>query len=308
MRIVSLLPAATDAIIAMGWSHDLVGVSHACSRTIAASIPRLTTAPDLSATSAVSIDRAIGRPHGSGDDHGIFALDHDALAATRPDLIVSQSTCAACAVSTTRATDVICSLGIDAEVVAYNPRRLDDIPAAIEELGAAIGALRDALALASHVRRRIDFTRACVANTKSPRLAVLEWPDPPYAPGHWVPDMVEAAGASSVLGTPGARSEPCDPAAIAAADPEVVVLAFCGFDLAETEHRLGELGPIPENACLLALDADRLVTRPGPHVADGVEALAWALHEPHPDLQPGEGSVAEWNEGTWRDLGADSRP
>lgn len=302
MRIVSLLPAATDAIVAMGWGHDLVGVTHACPPLPGATV--VTRAQDLSATSAADIDRAGA---GSTDHHSLFALDRTTLAAARPDLVVTQATCSACAPSIAEVEAAACSLGIEADVFAYDPHRLDDIPASIERLGTAIGALRDALSLASHLRNRIEFTRKSVAAAPRPRVAAIEWPDPPYAPGHWVPDVIEAAGATSVLGTPGERSEPCHPADIAAAEPNVVLLAFCGFDLAAVEQRSGELR-MSTAARVLAVDADRLLTRPGPQIADGVEALAWALHRPHPDLQPGVGAVAEWNGAAWDDLGFGGAP
>lgn len=278
VRIASLVPSTTEIVAALGLAGSLVARTHECDHPPEVSRAPVVTRDLLPAgLSAAEIDRAVARS--VHDDHTIYALDADALHAARPEVVLTQSTCAVCAVDRL-AVDAACSMG-GARVVSYDPATLPEILAGIEEIADALGVPDAGRRVVAGLRRRLARVEASAGGRSRPGVAVVEWPDPVYAPGHWVPDLVEAAGGRSVFGAPGGRSEQSSVAALCAAEPEMVVLAFCGYDLTTTERMAGDLDRRADWASvrelgvpIVCVDGSAHVSRPGPRVVDGVEHLA----------------------------------
>ncbi|MDN4160118.1 ABC transporter substrate-binding protein [Nocardioides abyssi] len=280
MRIVSLLPAHTEVLFAIGAGHDVVGVTFECdhpaearSRTIVSTsaMPEGLTPPEIDAYVAAAV--------AAGED--LYRLDAGALAGLDADLVVTQDLCAVCAVDVSVVDDALAHLGCTADVLTLDPHTLAEVDDAVLRLGAATDRTEAAEALVASTRARLDAVRARVAGRPRPRVAVLEWTDPPYAPGHWIPEMVEAAGGECVLGTAGAPSTRVTWEAVHAADPEVYVVAPCGFDRDGAQAQADALlaqGLVPPGARVLAVDANASWARPGTRLVDGVEELAAYLH------------------------------
>jgi iron complex transport system substrate-binding protein len=305
MRIISLLPAATELVVGLELRYALVGRTHECDHPPAVrNVPVMTSDLLPSGLDPRSVDRAV--KDGIAESSTIYRLDEDALVAAEPDVIISQTTCAVCAVDGSHVERAVAHLAHEPRILTHDPHRLDDITAAAERLGRSLGDTRAGLALRSHLERRIDFVRRKVDHRTRPRVAVVEWPDPLFGAGHWVPDAVDAAGGEEVFGSPGDRSRERTWDDLVAARPEVVILSFCGYDLATS---IRHAGPLVADGRLAALDHPRLIavdgsawlSRPGPRIVDGIEALAAVLHDPHPDLRPAPGMVAELHRGMWRD-------
>jgi iron complex transport system substrate-binding protein len=206
------------------------------------------------------------------------------LRAIDPDLVVTQDLCAVCAVDIGEVDKALEHLGCRADVLTLDPMTLDDVITSIGTVGRATGNEMQAAALILSLRERLDRVARAVGVRRPPRMALLEWTDPPFSAGHWVPDMVTAAGGESVLGAGGGRSEQIDWATLATAGPDVIVVAPCGYRLdgaTELARQLVATGNIVPGVPVWAVDADAAFVRPGPRVVDGVEALA---HIAHPDV------------------------
>ena len=280
MRIVSLLPSTTEILFAIGAGDDVVGVTFECdyprearSRTIVST----SALPD--GLSSSEIDAFVVDALARGDD--LYRLDEGALAGLDADLVVTQDLCAVCAVDVSVVDDALAHLGCTAEVLTIDPHTLDEVLDSVLVLGRATGHLPEAERLVASLRTRLAAVRDRVAGLARPRVMLLEWTDPPFAPGHWVPEMIEAAGGGALLGTPGARSERVTWDAVRAAEPEVVVAAPCGYDLAEATilaDALVDSGVLPLGVPVHPVDANAAWARPGPRLVDGVEALAAFLH------------------------------
>jgi iron complex transport system substrate-binding protein len=293
VRICSLVPAATEVLFALGLGERVVGVTHECDwPPEAASRPVVTASlvqtDDLG---SAEIDRVVAET--AGDGRPLYAIDEDRWAELAPDVVVAQELCDVCAVSTDQVHGVVSARRLDVRVLDYSPTTLDGIGEAIVELGRNLSAEGHAEELAAGLRSRLDRVSAALgAVDGSPRVFVTEWLEPPYSAGHWVPDMVAAAGGTDVAGMSGEPSHRMRWQDVARLGPEVVVLAPCGFDLDRT---LAEIVPLDVSAHLLgtparqesrvfAVDANATFSRPGPRVADGVELLAHLLHpEEFPD-------------------------
>lgn len=293
MRIVSLLPSATEILFAVGAGDDVVGVTFECdrpaearSRTIV-STSALPTAADGRSPTPAEIDAAVRERLAAGED--LYHLDRGALSGLDADLVVTQDLCAVCAVDVSEVHDALGYLGCRAEVLTTDPHTLDQVWQSIRDVGRATGREEAAAGLVTGLRDRLARVREQVVAHAAgpgapapPRVAVLEWTDPPFAPGHWVPEMVEAAGGRSVLGTAGEKSVTTTWEQVRAARPDVVVAAPCGYDLsgsaavAEDLLATGVLDGLP--AAVWAVDANASFARPGPALVDGVEALAALLH------------------------------
>ena len=225
------------------------------------------------------IDDAVAQRRGRGED--LYRLDADALADLDADLVVTQDLCAVCAVDVTAVDDALAHLGCTADVLTVDPHTLDDVLDSVVAVGRATGHEGDALTLVASLRERLDAVRSRVAGRPRPRVVVLEWTDPPYAPGHWIPEMVTAAGGEPVLGAAGEKSVRVTWDAVHAARPDVVVVAPCGFDRAGAQQQADGLvaaGRLPAGVVVHAVDANGLWARPGPRLVDGVEELAALLH------------------------------
>jgi len=282
VRIVSLLPSATEILFGIGAGDQVVGVTHECDYPQAArSLPQLTASALPASRSSGEIDRHVRAALHAGSS--LYALDGTLLEQLAPDLIVTQELCAVCAVSYEIVDRAAKRLRQDPRLVSLEPSSLDDVLATIEFLGEITGRSEGARALVGALRERIDALRArSAARTARPRTLVLEWTDPPMSGGHWTPGLVELAGGEPVLGHPGANSQALGWAAIAAADPDAIVVAPCGYDLAATRAAIREL----EGAAswrdlravraqrVLAMDGNAYLNRPGPRLVDTAEAIA----------------------------------
>jgi iron complex transport system substrate-binding protein len=231
---------------------------------------------DTSGMTPAAIDAYVRGEVAAGED--LYTLHAGALAALDPELILTQDLCRVCALPAGHVTDALDYLGCRAEVVSLDPHSLDEVLATIVTVGQRAGALRQAEHLVAGLRGRLAEVAGQVTGLDRPAVAMIEWVDPPFTAGHWVPDLVTAAGGRAVAAHPGGRSVTATWDEITAALPDVVVVAPCGFRLddasAQAEQAARHLPGIP----VWAIDADGLVVRPGPRLVDGVEALAAILH------------------------------
>ena len=289
MRIVSLLPSTTEILFGIGAGPSVVGVTFECDEPAEARTRRVVSTSAMpEGLSPRRIDDWVAAALARGED--LYHLDEGALAGLDADLVVTQDLCAVCAVDVSVVDDALAHLGCTAEVLTIDPHTLEEVLASVATLGRATGQEANADALLASLRSRLDAVAAAVAGRPAPRVLVLEWTDPPFAPGHWVPEMVERAGAVSALGTPGERSVRTTWEQVAASSPDVVVSAPCGYDLAATTTLTGELlasGRLPDRIPVWAVDANASFARPGPRLVDGVEALAAIAHPGLGDPAPG---------------------
>jgi iron complex transport system substrate-binding protein len=280
VRIVSLLPSTTEILFAIGAGDDVVGVTFECDYPPEARERRVVSTSAMpEGLTAAEIDAYVVGAVARGED--LYHLSEDALAGLDADMVVTQDLCAVCAVDVSVVDDALAHLGCTAEVLTIDPHTLDEVFASIEVLGKATGHEREAAALVAHQRERLAAVRARVAGLPRPRVMLLEWTDPPYAPGHWVPEMIEAAGGEPLLGSAGAKSVRVTWDAVHAAEPDVVVAAPCGYDLAGARRLADELvvsGTLPAGVPVHAVDANAAWARPGTRLVDGVEELAVILH------------------------------
>jgi iron complex transport system substrate-binding protein len=286
MRVVSLLPSATEILFAIGAGDHVAGVTHECDYPLEAKTRPVLTSTLLPAElSAAGIDTHVrARVH---EGSSLYGLDDVKLAALEPDLIVTQELCAVCAVSYEIVDRAAKRLRGDPRVVSLEPSSLEDVFSTIAFLGELVDARAGAAQLLAGLRRRVDALRELVAPRARERLLVLEWTDPPMSGGHWTPGLVELAGGDPVLGDPGANSRVVGWDEIAASDPDVVIVAPCGFDLARTLH---EIDALPADAArafaglravragrAYAMDGNAFVNRPGPRLVDTAEMFAAAI-------------------------------
>jgi iron complex transport system substrate-binding protein len=282
VRIVSLLPSTTEILFAIGAGDDVVGVTFECdfppearNRTI------VSTSAMPEGLAPAEIDAFVAAAMADGQD--LYHLDEGALSGLDADLVVTQDLCAVCAVDVSVVDDALAHLGCRAEVLTIDPHTLDEVLASIVTLGEATGRQREAEALVADLRARLDAVRRRVAGRPRPRVMLLEWTDPPFAPGHWVPEMIEAAGGEPLLGTAGEKSRRTSWEAVTAAAPDIVVVAPCGYDLTGAAALADDLvarGVLPAGVPVHPVDANAAWARPGTRLVDGVEELAALLHRP----------------------------
>ncbi|MGH7230347.1 MAG: cobalamin-binding protein [Nitrospiraceae bacterium] len=304
MRICSLLPGATEVVAALGLADELVGVSHECDYP-----PEVRQKPvmvrgaiDSERMSSAEVDERVRAALTDGQD--LYALNETLFEQAQPDLVIAQDLCHVCAVTPGQLQRALHALPRLPEVLTLNPSRLDDIFGDIERIGTATGTVTEASALIASLRSHLTSIRDRVARaSRRPRVACLEWIDPLFAAGHWVPDMVAWAGGQNMLGTAGAPSERVTWDQVVAVDPEVLVLMPCGFSIDRSRRELHRLRSNPGWARLgavrqrrvFAVDAGSFFSRPGPRLIDGVALLAALLH---PSLHgehifPGAERIAE---------------
>jgi iron complex transport system substrate-binding protein len=281
MRIVSLLPSATEIVYALGLAEHLVGVTDECDWPPQARRVRVVSRSALpAAAEPAEIDRLVSASIGGGQP--IYQLDTDAIRDLRPDLVLSQDLCAVCAVPSGHVNQALDVLGCQAEVISLDPSSLDEVLEGVLQVGKAAGVEQRAGEVVAGLRERLASVQAAVEGLERPRVFALEWGDPPFNGGHWVPEMLQVAGAEALLACPGAPSVRVTWAQIAAAAPQVVVFMPCGYDLqAAAEEATRTLLARPELAgaeAIVAVDASAYCSRPGPRLVDGVEILAAALH------------------------------
>jgi iron complex transport system substrate-binding protein len=279
VRIVSLLPSATEIVYALGLEDDLVGVTFECDEPPTARRDKTVVVGgrDTSSMTPAEIDAYVRSRMVAGED--LYTLHAGALSALDPDLILTQDLCRVCAIPSGDVQDALDHLGCRADVLALDPRTLAEVLETLLIVGRRTGTTDRAGRIVAELSHRLDIVRRAVTGRPRPRVAVVEWVDPPFTAGHWVPDMVTAAGGEAVAASLGARSIQTTWAAIAAARPDIVVVAPCGYHLdgaaIQAERVLDRLPAVP----VWAIDADGIVVRPGPRLVDGVEAMAAVLHD-----------------------------
>jgi iron complex transport system substrate-binding protein len=288
VRLVSLLPSATEIVYALGLGEDLVGVTFECDEPAAARREKTVVVGgrDTSGMTPGEIDSYVRAQLAAGAD--LYTLQAEALARLEPDLILTQDLCRVCALPSGDVEDALGYLGCRADVLTLDPRSLDEVLDSILDVGQAAGVPDRATRLVGELRARLARTAARVAGRRRPRVAVVEWVDPPFTAGHWIPDLVSAAGGQPVAAHPGAPSVATSWPEIAAAAPEVVVVAPCGYHLPGAIEQARSVARALPDAAVWAIDADGIVVRPGPRLVLGVEALASVLHP----VVPGDGPAA----------------
>jgi iron complex transport system substrate-binding protein len=290
MRIVSLVPHATELLFALGLGPEVVGVTHECDHPPAA-LERQRVTGDLlpPGLNAAEIDEAVRERTLRGED--IYELDAEALAALEPDLIVTQALCPVCAVSYVEVAELARSLTSCPRVIALDPKTFEETLKDVGAVAKATGREPQGVELLRDARARIDRVKRAVQGQPRPGVAAVEWLDPVYVAGHWTPRLIDLAGGRDVLGLPGEPSRVSSWEAVAGAEPEIVVVMPCGYDAtrahAEASAYAGELAAL--NARLVvAVNASAYFSRPGPRLIEGLELLAHIIHpERVPDV-PGE--------------------
>jgi iron complex transport system substrate-binding protein len=288
VRIASLLPAATEIVGALGLADDLVAVTFECDRpddvrvtrpvVVDTALPAGLTPAEID---AVVRDRAArGLPQ--------YVLDRDALRAAAPDLVLTQDLCRVCALPEATVTQALDDLGLDAAVLTVDPHTLDDVLDAIAAVARAAGADDAGTLLVADLRRRLSTVDDALRGRPRPRVLALEWADPPYLPGHWVPAMVRRAGGEPLAGIDGGRSVATTWDDARAQQPDVVLVAPCGFGLDDAVAQAADVRDQLPGTPLIAVDSASYVVRAGPRLVDGIEAIAHALHpEAVPAPPPG---------------------
>jgi iron complex transport system substrate-binding protein len=292
VRIVSLLPSATEIVYELGLGSQLCGVSFECDYPEAArSVPVVsgTALPTDGSLSAQQIDSEVTTRVSAG--LSIYTLDDARIRAIDPDLILAQDLCRVCAVPSGAVEDALEVIGCHAQVLSLDPSRLDDVIEGIGDVGKATDTEERANMVMADLHRRLAAVRRHVSGKVPPRVLVLEWPDPLFNAGHWVPDMVVAAGGIPVLASPGERSQRIDWAEVEDQQVDVTIFSPCGFDLAGAVDQATALLAGPGASRLgrvYAVDANAHFSRPGPRVVDGVELLAVLIHSDSPAEVPAE--------------------
>jgi len=279
-KIASLVPSATEMLFALGLGERVVGVTHECDYPpAAAELPHLTATVLPERLDAAGIDAAVKEIVGQG--RALYTLDEEGLAELEPDLIVTQAVCDVCAVSFDDVVQVAARLPSRPEVIQQDPSTLTEVLEDVTRLAEAAGISARGRELRAELEVRLDAVRVAVAGAERPRALALEWLDPPFLGGHWVPEMIEIAGGEDVAGKSGAKSPEVAWEDLVGLDPEVVVAMPCGFYVEDSRaqalvywKRIESLRPDR----VFAVDAASTFSRPGPRLVDGVELLAHLFH------------------------------
>jgi iron complex transport system substrate-binding protein len=301
MKIASLLPSATEIVYALGLGDDLIGVTDECdyppdavtkpviSRSALPQGPRPLAAREIDAAVRVKVDA----------DEPLYVLDRDLIRREQPEVILTQNLCRVCAVPTGEVERALEELGVaDARVVSLDPTTLDDVIGQVDVVGKLLGRPDEAQALTSLMRSRIARVKEIATRLPTVRAFCLDWSDPPFVAGHWIPEMIEAVGGINLLNAKGEPSKEVAWHEIRAAAPEVVVFMPCGFYLEEAEEEAARFieqaefadTPAARNGNVFAVDATSFFSRPGPRIVDGLEILAWAIH-PETYPEPPKGTI-----------------
>ena len=292
MRIVSLVPHATELLFELGLGAEVVGVTHECDYPPAAlaleQVTRDVLAPGMS---AAEIDAAVRERTLAGES--IYELDSDLLAELEPDLIVTQALCSVCAVSYEEVTEVARELPGAPRVISLDPHTLGEALGDARTLAQATDRRREGIELIARSSARIDRVRLAVRGAPRTRLAAIEWLDPVFVAGHWTPQLIELAGGEDVLGMPGEHSRTASWEELSGSAPEIVVVMPCGYDAPRAcAEALAFAAPLADLAAarVVAVNASSYFSRPGPRLIDGLELLA---HVMHPELVPQAPAGAE---------------
>lgn len=291
MRVVSLLPSATEMVHFAGAADSLVGVTHECDHPPGVEdLPKLTSSRIDPSLSGAEIDAEVNRL--VTDDESLYALDADLLESLAPDLVITQGLCEVCAVSTGLVEEAVLGLRNRPELLVLNPTSLQDVLEDSVRVGDALGRGEGTRENVARLGNRLDEIEDKAAGLQRPGVGCIEWLDPPFSAGHWVPEMVRLAGGRDLFAHPGERSARLDWEAVFEAAPEVLVLMPCGFDAARAAGEAEELPKLPgwrdlpavKNDRVWVVDANSFFSRPAPRLVEGVEILAHILH---PETFPG---------------------
>jgi iron complex transport system substrate-binding protein len=295
VRIVSLVPHATELLFALGLGPEVVAVTHECDHPPEAlGLERVTRDVLPAGLSAAAIDAAVRDRTLRGE--AIYELDRDALAALAPDLIVTQALCPVCAVSYEEVSELARELPSHPQVLSLDPHTLGETLSDVRTVAEATGRRDQGVDLVGAAAARIDRIKLAVRAQPRPRVAALEWLDPVYIAGHWTPQLIDLAGGEDVLGLTGEPSQTVSWEQVTAAAPEVVVVMPCGYDapraLTEAAVYASELAALG-TAQIIAVNASAYFSRPGPRLIDGLELLAHILHPEQVPSAPGEALTVE---------------
>ena len=299
VKIVSLLPSATELVYELGLGDALEGVTFECDH------PAEARSKPVVSDTALPTDRTLapGEIDGLVNEHmqrkePLYILDKELIASIQPDVILTQDLCRVCAVPSGQVEDALDQLGCRSNVVSMDPQGLDDILESFRTVGRATGAEDRADELIDSLRDRIEAVRSTASRLPKIPTLPLEWLDPPFIGGHWIPEMVGIAAGTSLLTEPKERSREASWREIAEAAPEVIVHMPCGYGLESAQEEARGLYEVPElretpalaAGRLFATDASAYFSRPGPRIVDGLEILAWAIH-PDAFPEPAAGSI-----------------
>jgi iron complex transport system substrate-binding protein len=289
-RIVSFLPAGTEMVHALGAGRELVGRSHECDYPSSVVELPVVSRPtlELDDASPDEIDRAISDHIGSGDT--LYRIDEVLLRDLKPDVILTQNLCRVCAPSGDELTRAVRKFELRPEVLFLTPRNITEIVDNILAVGGAIGRSREAESLVRDHEKRLAAVRAAVSGAPRRRVVFLEWTEPLFCGGHWVPEMISLAGGVDPLGRPGEDSVRMDWDDVARVQPEMIIVSPCGYRLERAAELARQMPKLP-GATVYAVDANAYFARPGPRVVEGVELLA---HLFHPDLVPWNQTDRVW--------------
>ena len=285
MRIVSLLPSTTEIVFDLGLADQLLGVTFECNFPTEARQGReiVVGGMDTKHLTPLEIDELVRARLAAGEE--LYSLDDAALARCNPDLILSQDLCRVCAVPSGEVDLAVARLNCQATVLQIDPHSLAEVIDSVQTVADATGVPERGRTLVLALHQRLatlrERTDSHLAGSERPTVFVLEWIDPPFVGGHWVPDIVLAAGGQPVLARPAERSVPTTWEVIREADPDHIIVAPCGYGLpGAVEQAQQVLDQMPTRAAVWAIDADAVVVRPGPRLVDGAEALAAAFFGP----------------------------
>jgi iron complex transport system substrate-binding protein len=298
MKLVSLLPSATEIVFALGLGDSLVGVTDECDfppEAVTKPVVSRSALPQGRPLSAREIDQAVrGKLEAK---QPLYVLDTDLLRREQPDVVLTQDLCRVCAVPSGQVQQALDTIGLpDAKVVSLDPNTLDEVIAQIDVVGKQLERAEEAARLTESLRIRVAKVKEVGIRLPTLNVFCLEWSDPPFAAGHWVPEMVEAAAGVNLLSEKAGPSRVVTHREIRDANPEVIVFMPCGYYLEEAEEEAGWVFEHPElretpavrNGNVFAVDATSYFSRPGPRIVDGLEILAWALHpDAFPEPPPG---------------------
>lgn len=289
-RIVSFLPAGTEIVHALGAGHELVGRSHECDFPPSVEKLPVVSRPtiDLNGATAAGIDQAVAERLGNGET--LYAIDEVLLEELRPDVILTQNLCRVCAPSGDELTRAVRKFAVRPDVLFLTPRSLAEIEENIIAVGQAVGREREAAAVVKENKERIDAVSKAVKGATPREVTFLEWTEPLFSAGHWVPEMIALAGGRDALGRMGGDSVRIEWSDVLGHSPEAVIVSPCGYRLEQSAKLARRLQRVP-NAKVYAVDANAYFARPGPRVAEGVELLG---HLFHPDRVDWPHSFQPW--------------
>lgn len=298
MKIVALLPSATEIVYALGLGADLIGVTDECDYppdAVTKPVVSKSALPQGRPLTSREIDDAVRRRMDAKEP--LYVLDRELLRREQPDVILAQDLCRVCAVPSGEVTRALDELGLpEAKVLSLDPHTLDEVIGQIEAVGALLDREERARELTKGMRARVARVREVALRLPTIRVFCLDWSEPPFVAGHWVPEMVEISGGVNLLNAKAEPSREVTWRQIRNENPEVIVFMPCGYYLEEAEEEAAALfdqpdfadTPAARNGNVFAVDATSFFSRPGPRIVDGLEVLAWAVHpEAYPEPPPG---------------------